>query len=97
MGDKVGENPAARSAAVSSLSSENLRGRRAFKRPTSRARVKKGPSHLGKHCYIRDGCVPMDKFDATDYESAFRFDKNCLVLEKRSFDLLNIYWLRNVI
>ena len=33
----------------------------------------KGPSHLGKSCYIRGGCVSMDKVDATDYESAFRF------------------------
>ena len=41
MGGKVGENPAARSAAVFSLSSKNLRGG-AFKRPPpSRARVKK--------------------------------------------------------
>ena len=31
------------------------------------------PSHLGKSCYIRGGCVPMNTFDATDYESALRF------------------------
>ena len=33
MGSKVGEKPAARSAAVFSLSSKNLRGGGAFKRP----------------------------------------------------------------
>ena len=40
MGGKVGENPAALRAAVFSLSSKNLRGGGAFKRPPSRARVK---------------------------------------------------------
>ena len=50
-----------------------------------------GPSHLGNSCYIRGGCVPMNKFDATDYESALRFSENCLVLEKSSFELLNNY------
>ena len=38
-GGKVGENPAALRAAVFSLSSKNLRGGGAFKRPPSRARV----------------------------------------------------------
>ena len=33
----------------------------------------------------------MDRFDATDYESTFRFSENCLVLEKSSFELLNNY------
>ena len=33
----------------------------------------KGPTHLGKSCYIRRGCVPMNTFDATDYESAILF------------------------
>ena len=39
----------------------------------------------------------MNKFDATDYKSAFRFSGNCLVLEKSSFELLNNYSLRDVI
>ena len=42
----------------------------------------KGPFHLGKSCYIRGGCVPMNTFDATDYESALRFSENYLVFEK---------------
>ena len=57
----------------------------------------KGPSHLGKSCYIRCGCVLMNKFDATDYESGFGFSGNCLVLEKSSFELLNNYSLRDII
>ena len=57
----------------------------------------KGPSHRGKSCYIRGGCVPRKKFDATDYESTFRFSENCLVLDKSSFELLNNFCLRDVI
>ena len=57
----------------------------------------KGPSHLRKRCYIRGGCVQMNKFDATDYESALRFSENCLVSEKSSFEFLNYCWLHDVI
>ena len=63
---------------------------------SARNRVKR-PSHRGKICYIHGGCVPMDKFDSTYYESAFRFSENCLVLEESSFELLNNYCLRDVI
>ena len=57
----------------------------------------KGPSHLGKGFYIRRGCVPMNTFHATDYESALRFSEKCLVLVKSSFEILSNYWIRNVI
>ena len=49
--------------------------------------ILKGPSHIGKSCYIRGGCVPMNEFDTTDYELALRFFFNCLVLEKSSFEI----------
>ena len=39
----------------------------------------------------------MNKFDATDCESALRFSENGLVLEKSSFEILNNYWLLDVI
>ena len=51
----------------------------------------KGPPQLGKSCYIRGGCVPMNKFDATDYKYAFCFSENCLVLEESSFEFANNY------
>ena len=35
----------------------------------------KGPSHLEKSGYIRGGCVSLNAFDATDYESALRFSE----------------------
>ena len=45
----------------------------------------KTQSQLGKSCYIRRGCDPMNTFDATDNASALRFSENGLVLEKSSF------------
>ena len=39
----------------------------------------------------------MNTVDSTDYESALRFFFNWLVLEKRSFEILNNYWLCDVI
>ena len=44
--------------------------------------------------FIRGECIPKDKFDATDYDSAFRFSENFLVFEKISFELLYNYLLR---
>ena len=52
---------------------------------------------LEKSCYIRGGCVPMNKFNATDYESVLRSFENWIVLGTSSFELLNNYWLRDVI
>ena len=53
----------------------------------------KGASQLGRSCYIRPrrDCVPMNTFDAIDYESALRFFFNCLLLEKSIFEILNNY------
>ena len=68
--------------------------------PLGRLLMLKGPSYLGKSCYIRGGYVPtwrqmyssaMNTFDATDYESVLRFSENCLVLEKSSFEIVNNY------
>ena len=52
MGDKVGENPAALRAAVFLLSSKNLRGGGAFKRPSPAGR---GLNRLKKNSSISDG------------------------------------------
>ena len=65
----------------------------------SQCRVKGSRDHpiLEKSCYIRGGCVPMNKFDATDYESALCFSENCQALETSSFEIFNNYWLRDLI
>ena len=41
--------------------------------------------------YVRGGCVSLNTFDPTDYESALRFSESCPVLDRSSFEILNNY------